>query len=257
MANPRVDYDTIAASYDRRYAANALEGVADALRSLAVRLRARRILEAGCGTGHWLADLGAVAEACGIDRSFAMLQQAHLRHGLKLLACATAECLPFPDACFDLVYCVNALHHFPDQQAFVRAARRALAPGGALAIIGLDPHAGTDRWHIYDYFPETRVNDLQRYPSGAMLRAWMSEAGLTTEEPRAVACIRIEHQGRAVLGDPFLEKSATSQLAMLNDEAYAAGMRRVEEALAAAEAIGRQVSFPVDLTSVILTGYLP
>ena len=256
MVDDRIDYNTMAETYDRRYAANAMEPIAEALRNLAVQLKARCVLEAGCGTGHWLTEMRTVAHAFGTDRSLNMLHQASRKHPWKMLACATADRLPFPDACFDMVYCVNALHHFPDQRAFVHAARRVLAPGGALAVVGLDPHAGTDRWHVYDYFPETHAADLRRYPSCATLRTWMAETGLGAEGPQTVARVRTEHRGRAVMNDPFLEKSATSQLALLSDEAYAAGMQRIEEALAEAEAMGRQITFSVDLSTVMLVGHL-
>jgi ubiquinone/menaquinone biosynthesis C-methylase UbiE len=50
-------------------------------------------------------------------------------------ACADAEALPFGDACFELVTCRIAAHHFPDVPLFVAEARRVLVPGGTLAIV--------------------------------------------------------------------------------------------------------------------------
>jgi ubiquinone/menaquinone biosynthesis C-methylase UbiE len=68
---------------------------------------------------------------------------------------ARAEALPWRDATFDRVFCVNALHHFADRVRFFAEARRILKPGGALMSIGKDPHADRDSWWVYDYFPET------------------------------------------------------------------------------------------------------
>ncbi len=63
------------------------------------------------------------------------------------------ECYtPIPDASFHLVFCVNALHHFDQPRSFITEARRLLAPGGTLVIIGMDPHAGRDEWYVYQYF---------------------------------------------------------------------------------------------------------
>jgi hypothetical protein len=60
-----------------------------------------------------------------------------------------------------------------------------------------------------------------------------------------------------VLGDYFLQKHSTSQLTLLTDEAYAAGVRRIEAALAAAEAEGKTLVFPNDLSLTILIGQTP
>ena len=47
---------------------------------------------------------------------------------------APAECLPFPDASFDRVLVVDALHHFRCQQEAVAEFARILKPGGRLLI---------------------------------------------------------------------------------------------------------------------------
>ncbi len=61
--------------------------------------------------------------------------------------------------------------------------------------------------------------------------------------------------GRAVLADPFLRQDAVSQLALLSAEAYAAGLRRIEGALAEAEEAGEVLVFPDDLSLAMLTAY--
>ena len=54
-----VDYDPIATSYDQRfsYPAGERKGVAAVLQRLADEVRTIRILEVGCGTGRWVAEL--------------------------------------------------------------------------------------------------------------------------------------------------------------------------------------------------------
>ena len=93
-----------------------------------------------------------------------------LQHG-TLLVRGTAERLPWADASFDRVFCVNALHHFFDARAFVTECRRVLRAGGGLLTIGLDPHTGLDRWWVYDFFPAALEADRQRYASTASIRA--------------------------------------------------------------------------------------
>jgi demethylmenaquinone methyltransferase/2-methoxy-6-polyprenyl-1,4-benzoquinol methylase len=57
-----------------------------------------------------------------------------------LPAQAHAERLPFPDASFDRVVVVDALHHFAHQREAVRDLLRALKSGGRLLIEEPDIH---------------------------------------------------------------------------------------------------------------------
>jgi ubiquinone/menaquinone biosynthesis C-methylase UbiE len=209
----------------------------------------------GCGTGRWLVELFPIArEVYGMDLSFGMLRQARQRAEPFSLICGHASHLPFPDSVFDLIFCVNAFHHFPQPAAFVAEARRLLRPGGALAIIGMDPHAGRDRWYLYDYFIGAYETDLRRFSSGGAVLDWVVATGFARVEWRVVEHIMGQHRGRAVLADPILQKHGTSQLALLTDEAYTAGMNRIRTALDEAEAAGNIKVFPVDISLTMVTG---
>ncbi|HSJ57242.1 MAG TPA: methyltransferase domain-containing protein [Anaerolineae bacterium] len=259
MSRLHVDYDRVAPGYDRRHADGGLKGPAHALQALARDVGAGRVLEVGCGTGHWLQVLHTTLPApagpfYGLDLSTGMLTQARARGAPLHLVRGRAGGLPFGTSSFDLVYCVNAIHHFDAPGAFVAEARRLLRPGGALAVIGTDPRRIGDRWYVYDYFDGTYETDLARFPSWGTIVDWMAAAGFEPVDWRVVERIVDAKVGRAVLDDPFLRKDATSQLTLLSDEAYAAGLRRVEEAVAAAEASGRQATFGVDLLLGMVTG---
>ncbi|MFN2111016.1 MAG: class I SAM-dependent methyltransferase, partial [Anaerolineae bacterium] len=132
MKDTHVDYDALAPTYNQRFADdNDRPATARALINLARNLNARAILEVGCGTGRWLAELRTVADRCyGLDPSKGMLAQARNRATPIYLTRGRGEVLPFPDATFDLVYCVNAIHHMDGQQAFIREARRVLRDDG-------------------------------------------------------------------------------------------------------------------------------
>jgi SAM-dependent methyltransferase len=113
------DYTPIAPTYDARYAANPLSGIKGALLAVATHVRAKHVLEVGCGTGHWLAELKLVAtDLYGIDPSHEMLAKARERDAALNLACGRDTDLRFPDAFFDMVFCVNAIHHFDAPQRF-------------------------------------------------------------------------------------------------------------------------------------------
>lgn len=248
----RVDYDRIAPTYDRRFAGGQHGGTALALASLARELQAERVLEVGCGTGHWLAELRSIAEQLyGLDLSAGMLRQAGQRQGSLLLIRGRANQIPLPDCSFDLVYCVNAIHHFDRPQAFISEARRLLRPAGALSVMGMDPRALRGRYYVYDYFEGTFEADLQRFPSWETVCDWMEAAGLEQDQLRPVERIEADKRGREVLDDPFLQKDATSQLAFLSDEAYAAGIERMGAAI---EEQGDSLVFPVDITVQMLVG---
>jgi ubiquinone/menaquinone biosynthesis C-methylase UbiE len=260
MTTPyQLDYDQIAPTYNRRFADGGQPRIAAALRALAAERNAQRILEIGCGTGHWLAGLtSAAGQVHGLDLSPGMLAQARQCGGSFDLCRGTASRLPYADATFDLLYCVNAIHHFDDPAAFVYEARRLLRASGTLAIVGTDPHTGRDSarssaWYIYEYFEGTRQMDLARFPSWGTILDWLAAAGFEEAAWRAVDRIHDPKVGRAVLADPFLQKESCSQLALLSDEEYAAGLRRIEAALARAEAAGETIVFHSDLTLHLLT----
>jgi SAM-dependent methyltransferase len=257
MANSRVNYDHLAPTYDQRYTVSQFAGVAATLRSLSQAVGAGRVLEVGCGTGRWLAELQPVVrQMYGVDLSPGMLRQARQRSVSLTLICGHASRLPFADAGFDLIFCVNAFHHFPQPRTFISEARRLLRPGGALAIAGMDPHAGRDRWYLYDYFVGTHETDLRRFSSSGTILDWMAAAGFGRVEWRVAEHIRGQHVGQAVLQDPILQKHGTSQLALLTDEAYAAGIDQIKAALGEAQAAGRTLVFPVDISLTVVTGWM-
>jgi SAM-dependent methyltransferase len=255
---PDVNYDRLAAGYHQRYAVNRLEGVAALLRGLAQAVGAARVLEVGCGTGRWLAELAPQARhVIGLDYSAGMLHQAQALRAPGSLVRGQAGELPLAAGGLDLVFCVNALHHFPEPARFVAEARRLLRPGGALAVIALDPHNWPGDWYVYDYFPGTRETDLARFPPAGRLLDWMAAAGFEHATWQLAERIDKTLAGREVERDHFLKKEGTSQLALLSDEAYQAGLARLAAALDAAEARGETLTFSAELRLGAVVGYAP
>lgn len=130
-------HDRLASVYDRRWSAYVRSSNAATLRALEPHAH-ERILDVGCGTGAFLAELArnaAAAEGVGVDATGPMLAVARRRLPAATgLVRGWAEALPFRAAAFDAVVSSNALHfvHAPD--AALAEMERVLRPGGRIVI---------------------------------------------------------------------------------------------------------------------------
>lgn len=134
----RREYAALAPGYESRW-----KHYLDVTRARALAAAAaqpgERVLDAACGSGLLLRDLADRASTpalTGLDASPAMLERARgrLPSAVRLVE-GRLERLPFPRAAFDLVTCVNALHHCADPALVFAEFRRVLAPRGRLVIV--------------------------------------------------------------------------------------------------------------------------
>ncbi len=227
----RVDYDRVAADYDRRYRDGEPAGLADFVRARVAEAQDRPVLEVGCGTGRWLTEAGD--SPIGLDPSAGMLERARRRVPSARLIRGRAEALPLAAGRCGAVLCVYVVHHLDDPARAVAEAARVLAPGGTLSILALAPHDGRDRWYVYDTFEGTRESDLVRYPKTAAIAGWMTSAGLANVRVEVAARIVGEAVAAAVFDDPILTRHGTCQLALLSDAGFETGMALLREAVAA------------------------
>jgi ubiquinone/menaquinone biosynthesis C-methylase UbiE len=252
-----VDYDALAATFDRRYQDTDYSGVEAALNGF-VAGHVTRALEVGCGTGHWLQFLAARGiSVAGLDPSSRMLAGARRRVPVAAVVQGTAERLPWVSRSFARVFCINALHHFPDQPGFVREAMRVLRPGGQVMTIGLDPHAGVDQWYIYEYFDSVLDIDRRRYPSTARIREWMREAGFVDCDTREVQHWASQVEGRVALSQGRLDRKANSQLNILTEAEYQRGLARIHAAIEEADAQGASLILTAGLRLYATLGSSP
>jgi ubiquinone/menaquinone biosynthesis C-methylase UbiE len=98
-----------------------------------------RILDAGCGTGEaleWLlAEVNPGGAVVGIDLAAAHVAAAssHLAPGIEILQ-ADLRDIPLAPASFDLIWCVNTLHHLRDPLLALHRLTRLLRAGGRVAL---------------------------------------------------------------------------------------------------------------------------
>jgi ubiquinone/menaquinone biosynthesis C-methylase UbiE/uncharacterized protein YbaR (Trm112 family) len=105
-------------------------------------LKGKRILEIGSGAGAFSAlfkSLGAEVFSVDItlDRVISTAKKLDLvDDDHKCCALQTdAECLPFPDDHFDIVFSNGVLHHTPKTEQSVQEVYRVLKPGGKAVIM--------------------------------------------------------------------------------------------------------------------------
>ena len=253
----KLNYDQIASDYNQRYPDSQTWDRGQALLKLASQLKAKTILEVGSGTGFWLNLLHQVTPRLyGLDFSAGMISQARKQPAPIKLTRGTATQLPYQSGTFDLLYCVDAIHHFGDHRAFIAEAFRVLKKGGALAVLGHDPHeAGEGSWYIYNYFEDVYDTDLRRYPSGKSVMDWMKADGFQNISAQEVEKIVNIHVGDGVFNDPFIKQNATSQLALLSAEKYQSGLKRIREALEQARAGNERIVFRSQISVKMFLGY--
>lgn len=224
------NYDSVAAGYDVRYRHYDFSEIEESLSAFIDLSPRGAVLEVGCGTGYWLKALRKSAPlVVGVDLSAQMIARA--KGSGAHLARARAESLPWMDATFDSIVCINALHHFADRDAFFAECRRVLRPGGGVFTVGLDPHAGRDTWWIYDFFPETVAIDQRRYPAVKTIRAELARAGFSWAESSAVQTFEHSIPAALAFARGLVSRSFSSQLTVLSDEEFDTGIARLRAAM--------------------------
>ncbi len=99
-----------------------------------------RVLDFGCGAGGLTFALREhAASAAGVDLEeykLAFARSEAARRGVDGIefVCYAGERLPFADASFDTVFCVDVLEHVPKPDLALAEMRRVLKPGGLLLL---------------------------------------------------------------------------------------------------------------------------
>src|SRR3989344_1478211 len=136
-------YDSIAEQYDRKRS-ESFEGrqvnrlQVNFIRKELRKISAKKILEAGCGTGRMLLPLAEEFECHGIDPAKNMLEQIKAnakKHSIKVnVKKGDIEKIPYKSNTFDAVFTVHVLMHLPRHDKAFKEMLRVVKSGGIVIM---------------------------------------------------------------------------------------------------------------------------
>jgi ubiquinone/menaquinone biosynthesis C-methylase UbiE len=227
----RVDYDEMAASYDRGRALPP-EGLDPWCRAVAPHVvGADVMLDLGSGTGMFAAAFAASfgIHVVGVEPSHGMRAEAteKRRHPLASYVAGTGEQIPLERASCDAAWLSNMIHHLSSLDACAGELRRVLRPHGSVLIRSAFGDR-LDGIRLFEYFPEARTiaetfptvpETIQAFDPLGFRVADLTSVAYVAAPSLAVFVERIRHR-------------ADSTLAPLPDAAFGAGLARLEAAVA-------------------------
>jgi SAM-dependent methyltransferase len=183
------------------------------------------VLDIGCGTGRFLAQLAEIAKAWGVDASPEMLEVARTRAGGAGLKLGVAEELPFKDGWFERATMWLVAHLVDRPRAFADA-HRVLADDGRFAVATFDPSYFDEFW-LNVLFPSMEAVDRERVPTAPELEAELRGAGFD------VRLLRLSQRGSLARTDALerIRGKHISTFDLISDEEYEAGLARAEREL--------------------------
>lgn len=202
------------------------------------------VLDVGCGRGGavgLLAEHTRAAQVVGLDLAHSSVAFARRTFDRSRTAFVrgTAEALPFPDRCFDVVFNLESSACYPSMEAFYREVARVLPPGGhflyadlfptavqqpcrdALAACGLEVEAEAD---ITENVVRSRTRRAERQrvalaeATGGDLGEWVGQVGSSLFD-------RLEQRSARYLSFRLCRTDATPADGPLFDASAAAALR--------------------------------
>ena len=138
----------------------------DVLLGMADLRDGQAVLDVGCGLGGALADINQRYRnmrlvGVNIDpRQLELCDQLEpLNQNQLRWVTADACSLPFPDAGFDRLLCIEAAFHFASRRVFLQEAARVLRPGGVLVLADIILSPVTQNEECPEFVNEAALRD--------------------------------------------------------------------------------------------------
>jgi ubiquinone/menaquinone biosynthesis C-methylase UbiE len=232
VTDRKADYSEIASVYDRARPSDSphLEWWFEKIAEAGQLGPGKRLIDLGCGTGRWTIPLAerTGCEAVGVDNSPGMLAKAREKDSDGRVTWLEAD-VEYLDTVeresFDCALMSLIMHHVHDHLTTFRGVYRILRLGGVVLV-----RQGTLEQILNDvshrFFPETVSIDLARTPLRSQVEGWLGRAGFEDVQAELVKQTSYPSNDRLLSA---LRLRVCSALRMISDEAFEAGLRRVEE----------------------------
>lgn len=227
----RIDYEQVGKDYReaRGLTEDGLEGWREALRPLLGPI-VLPVVDVGSGAGQFagLFPRWFGVEVVGVEPSRAMRTEAKQAtdDGRVHYVAGDAEHLPLAEGSCGAAWYSTVIHHIPDLAAAAREVRRVLTPGAPVVIRGVFP-GRTARISLFRFFPEA-ADVVESFPSAGQVEHDFGLAGFALERLEPVPQVSVgslaEFRARAGL-------RADTTLRGISDEAFSAGLARLDAAL--------------------------
>ncbi len=232
FSKQRLNYDKIAHLYDepiRDYPVD--PNLMQFLYEQPEKERERWVLDLGCGTGKQLtADFQTLSDIhlVGMDLFSGMLQVAQKRGPAIRWVQGDSANPPFASNRFDYIINQFSYQHVQEQEKMVAEIYRLLKPGGRFVMNNIDPWHMTE-WVIYQFFPATWDLDVVDFLTTEQFVSVMEHVGFGRVEVSRRQ-MNAEMTMKEVY-DYSAKRSRASQFMAISDDAYASGLRKVEQTL--------------------------
>jgi SAM-dependent methyltransferase len=186
----------------------------------------RRVLEVGCGDGHYLSlldELGATVSGLEPSAPFRRLTE---QRGLRVYAGYAADLEPLPGGPYDAIVTREVLEHVPDPIDFLSTIRASLTSEGVALVEVPSIEQALERGRFFDFFPD----HLNYFSVGTLARTLERSGFLVLEITRGMggeylqAIVRVD-AGRNAANLDSTRGAIVRDLRALEQQCVADGLR--------------------------------
>lgn len=223
----KTNYQKVSKVYDKNKTRTAFAKDTD-LEQLLANKQDATVIDLACGTGNWLLSQQTYfndpkIKWIGLDASQDMLKVAKEKDINAEFINSKAEDFNLKSKA-DLIVCNFAFHHFEDKKTALTNIFNTLNENGIFKYRNVEPEYMKE-WWVYKYCPESYCEDLHRFWPKELLCYELGKAGFSKFS------IKREYYETYKNIEELYEnykRRDTSQLAMINENYYQLGLKRID-----------------------------